>query len=88
MRVGDVVEGEDAETEAEEEECAKRDEGPEGEDGNDLLLDNGRKRDELEEQSEVKRGHEESKRNGLLGAGHDCYLEFDLFGSKIEKKVE
>jgi hypothetical protein len=31
VRIGDVVEGEDAEAEAEEEECAERDEGPEGE---------------------------------------------------------
>jgi hypothetical protein len=31
MRVRDVVEGEDAEAETEEEVCAERDEGPEGE---------------------------------------------------------
>lgn len=30
MRLGHVVEGEDAEAEAEEEECAEGDEGPEG----------------------------------------------------------
>lgn len=30
MRVRDVVEGEDAEAETEEEVCAERDEGPEG----------------------------------------------------------
>lgn len=72
MSIGDVVEGEDAQSEAEEEVCAEGDEGPEGKHGDNLLLHNGRERNELEEEGEVKGGDEEGERDGLLGAGHDC----------------
>lgn len=72
MSIGDIVEGEDAQSEAEEEVCAERDEGPEGEHRDNLLLHNGRERDELEEEGEVKGGDEEGEGDGLLGASHDC----------------
>lgn len=81
MRVGNVVEGEDAEAESEEEVCAKGHECPEGEHRDDLLLDQGRKRDELQEESKVEGGDEEGERDGLLGAGH-------FGGLSKERKLE
>lgn len=68
--VGDVVEGKDAEAETEEEVCAEGDEGPEGEHRDDLLLDQRRKGDELEEERKVERRNQEGERNGLLSASH------------------
>jgi hypothetical protein len=70
VRVGNVVEGEDAKAESEEEVCAKGHESPEGKHRNDLLLDQGRKRDELEKESKVEGGDEEGERDGLLSACH------------------
>lgn len=53
MRLGDVVEGQDAPAQADQEVCAEGDQGPEGQDGNDLGLDDGGEGDQSEVEGEV-----------------------------------
>lgn len=53
MRLGDVVEGQDAPAEADEKVGAEGDEGPEGQDGDDLGLDDGGEGDQVEVEGEV-----------------------------------
>lgn len=48
VRLGDVVEGQDAPAEADEQVGAEGDEGPEGQDGDDLGLDDGGEGDQVE----------------------------------------
>lgn len=51
--LGDVVEGQDAPAEADEQVGAEGDEGPEGQDGHDLGLDDGGEGDQVEVEGEV-----------------------------------
>lgn len=53
VRLGDVVEGQDAPAEADEQVGAEGDEGPEGQDGDDLGLDDGGEGDQVEVEGEV-----------------------------------
>lgn len=53
MRLGDVVEGQDAPTEADEQVCAEGDDGPEGQDGDNLGLDDVGEGDQLEVERQV-----------------------------------
>lgn len=53
MGLGDVVEGQDAPAEADEQVGAEGDEGPEGQDGHDLGLDDGGEGDQVEVEGEV-----------------------------------
>lgn len=68
MGLGDVVEGQDAPAEADEQVGAEGDEGPEGQDGHDLGLEDGGEGDQVEVEGEV----------GLLLSGqqrvHECGL--------------
>jgi hypothetical protein len=70
VRLGNVVEGEDAPAKAEEEHGSKGNKGPEGEDRDDLFLDQSGERDQFEEQGEVEGRDEEGKGDGLLSARH------------------
>jgi len=54
VRRGDIIEGQEAPAEAEEEKCAKGNESPGGEDRDDLLLKEGWQRDQLKVESEVE----------------------------------
>lgn len=53
MGLGDVVERQDAPSQAGQEVCAEGDQGPEGQDGDDLGLDDGGEGDQLEVEGEV-----------------------------------
>lgn len=59
MRLGRIVEGQDAPAEATQEKGAERDENPEGKHGDDLSLDNVGQRDELQVEAEVERSRKE-----------------------------
>lgn len=74
VRFGHIVKGEDAEAETKEEERPKGDESPKGKDGDDLLLDQSRERNQLEVEGEIEGRDQEAKGNGLLCACH-CWTE-------------
>lgn len=53
MRLGDIVEGQNAPAEANEQVGTEGDEGPEGQDGDDFGLDDGGEGDQVEVEGEV-----------------------------------
>jgi hypothetical protein len=78
VRVGYVVESKNAEAETEEQESTERHESPKRQHRDNLLLNEGRERNQAQEEREVERGDQKAKRDSLLGASHAGRRFFEM----------